>query len=52
VREEFHHIAHTTKLLHVEWQNYKGFILDLAQSRPELGRLIATLSDEMDEGKK
>jgi len=36
----------------VEWQHYKALILDLAKSRSELGRLIATLTDDMDEGKK
>ena len=36
----------------MEWQHYKALILDLAKSRSELGRLIATLTDDMDEGKK
>jgi len=45
-------MVHPTKQLHVGWQHFKALILDLAKSRPELGRLISTVTDDMDEGKK
>jgi hypothetical protein len=38
--------------LHVEWQQYKPLVLELAASRPAFENLLATITDDLDEGKK
>jgi hypothetical protein len=50
IQEEFAAITKCTKRLHVEWQQFKPLVLTAASEQRQLGGLLSTVTDDMDEG--
>lgn len=51
LRAEFEAVTGVTKRLTSEWPSYKSWILQLASSRSSLEACVASVDDDLDEGK-